>query len=159
MFQFVLALQLRLLGTDQAENDGPVLRDLAQWLETARAPVAIFQQEALEASVAENLRDGTVVAGGVKLALIVSPAQVQTEHNSRMITDHRVIHLDREIKKLVGIVSALTVAFAQLRIEQGGVLRRVDLNVSTAETDQFLDFIPQNVYQVGQVILDFGICG
>ena len=76
-----------------------------------------------------------------------------------MIADHRVIHLDREIKKLVGIVSALTVAFPQLRIEQGGVLRRVDLNISTAETDQFLDLIPQNVYQVGQIILDFRICG
>src|SRR5579863_10608078 len=74
-----------------------------------------------------------------------------------MAANHRVVHFDGKIEQAVGIVAALAVAFANLRIDQGGVLRRVDLNVGAAETNKFGDFIAKQIDEVGEKGVHGGI--
>ena len=96
---------------------------MAQRLETARAFVVVLQQESLELCIAKNLCDRAIVAGGVKLALIISAAKVQAERDAGMITDHRIVHFDRQIQQPVGIVAPLPIALPQIGIQQRSVLR------------------------------------
>jgi len=99
----------------------------------------------LKLGVAENFRDGPVIAGGVKLALIVAPAQMQSERDPRMLTDDSVVHLDGQIEQAVGIVAALPVSFAEFRIQQCSVLRRIDLNIGAPQANQLLHLVAQKV--------------
>ena len=71
-----------------------------------------------------------------------------------MIADHRIVHFDRQIQQPVGIVAALPVSFAQLRIQECGVLRRVDLDVGAAQANQLFHFIAQDIDQIGEVGVD-----
>ena len=48
---------------------------------------------------------------------------MEAEGDARMIADHYIIHFDGKIKQMVGIAAALAITFAQLRVEQRGVLR------------------------------------
>ncbi|MEZ4568889.1 MAG: hypothetical protein R2849_00860 [Thermomicrobiales bacterium] len=52
---------------------------------------------------------------------------MDAEVDARMFADHRVIQLDAAVEQCVGVIPALSIAFADFRVEQGGVLRRVDL--------------------------------
>jgi len=48
---------------------------------------------------------------------------VEAKQDTGIAADHCVIHLNREIKQAVGIISSLPVPLADLGIDQGGVLR------------------------------------
>src|SRR4029450_11251263 len=122
--QLCAAFKRRLLGADQTENNGPVFRNLRQWFKATGTFVVVLEQEALKFSFTKDLRDRTVVTSCVELALVISPAKVQAEDDSGMITDNRVVHLDRESQKSIGIVPTAAVPLPQLWIEERGVLRR-----------------------------------
>src|SRR5262245_37281762 len=74
--QLALAFGFGLLRADQSEHYGAVFRHLGQRFETARALVIEFEQEAIEARLAKNFRNRSVISPRVKLALIVAPTQV-----------------------------------------------------------------------------------
>ncbi|MEZ4521501.1 MAG: hypothetical protein R3A46_07650 [Thermomicrobiales bacterium] len=81
-------------------------------------------------------------------------AEVDAEVDARMFADHRVIQLDAAVEQCVGVIPALSIAFTDLRVEQGGVLRRVDLDVRAAEPDEIRRPGPENIDDIGQVGLD-----
>ena len=68
-----------------------------------------------------------------------------------MLADDGVVHLDARVDQPVGVAAALAVALAQGRVEEGRVLRRVDLHVRAAEPDQLGHLAPREVDDVGQV--------
>ena len=68
-----------------------------------------------------------------------------------MAVDDRVVQLDAGVEQPVRIAAALPVAFAHGLVEQGGVLRRVDLHVLAAEAAEFRDLAAREIHQVGQV--------
>src|SRR6266852_6074962 len=148
--ELVLALQSGLFRTDQAQDDGPVVRNLNERFETTRPLIIEFQQESLEFGLTEDFGDRSVIARGVELALIVSPAQVQAKQDAGMTANHSVIHLDGEIEEAVGITAPLLVALADLGIDQGGILRRVDLNVRAAQSEQFGYLVTKEIDEIGE---------
>src|SRR6266853_550085 len=148
--ELVLALQTGLFRTDQAQDDGPVVRDFTKRFETAGPLIIEFQKKSLEFGLTEDFRNRGVIARGVELALIVSPAQVQAEQDTGMTANHSVIHLDGEIEEAVGIIAPLPVALADLGIDQGGILRRVDLNVRAAQSEQFGYLVTKEIDEIGE---------
>jgi hypothetical protein len=53
---------------------------------------------------------------------------VHPKRHPGVARDDRVVHLDAFVEQLVRIAATPTVAFAQLVIEEGSILRRVDLD-------------------------------
>src|SRR5882672_3676423 len=139
--ELTLALQGGLFRADQTQHNSPVVGDMTERFETTGAFIIELEQESFEFRVAKDLRDRTVIARGVELALVIPPAQVEAKQNTGMAADHRVIHLDGEIKQAVGIISSLPVPLADLGIDQGSVLRGVNLNVRAAQSNQLGHFI------------------
>ncbi len=111
----------------------------------------------MELGAAKNFRDRSVITGGVELTLIISPAHVESEEDSGLAADHRIIHFDGEVEQSVRVIAALAVSLADLGVDQGGVLRRIDLNVSAAQTNQFSHFIAKKIDQVGEKCVYRGI--
>src|ERR1700675_53966 len=74
--EIVLALQCRFFGTDQTQNDCPAVRNLPERVETSGALIIEFEQISLEFRPAKDFRDRSVIARGVELTLVVSPAKV-----------------------------------------------------------------------------------
>src|SRR5207302_1213926 len=134
-FQCVFALQSWLLGADQSQYDGTIFGNLAQRLEPSRALFVIFKEEAVKTCLLEYLGDRAVIARSIEPALIVTAAKVQAENDSGMIANDRIVHFGRKFEKPVGIIASLAISLAQLRIQQSGVLRRVNLNVRASEPD------------------------
>src|SRR5204862_3405018 len=135
------AFECSAFRTVQSQYDNALLGNLLQRFEPSRALVVVIQQETVEASVTENLRNRAVVPRRIELALIIAAAQVQTENDSRVVPDDGVVHFDREIEKTVRVIAALPVSLTELRIKQCRVLRRINLDVRAAKTNQFLHFV------------------
>ena len=147
--------QCGLLGRHQAEHHGAVVGDVLQRREAARTLVVVFEQEATEVGAAEDLlRDRVVAAAGVVLALVVAPAEVDAEGDAGMVADHGVVEFDAAVEQPVRVVAALAVALADGRVEQPGILRRVELDVGAAEADQFGDLGAQDIHHIGEVGID-----
>src|SRR3981189_3102997 len=72
--ELALGLQGGLFRADQTQHDSPVARDMAERFETTGAFIIELEQESLEFRMAKDLRDRTIVARGVKLALVIPPA-------------------------------------------------------------------------------------
>src|SRR6266403_765627 len=120
--ELALALQGALFRADQTQHNSPVAGDMAERFETTGAFIIELEQESLEFRMAKDLRDRGVIARSVELALVVPPAQVEAKQDSGVAANHRVIHLDGEIKQTVGIIPSLPVTFANLGIDQRSVL-------------------------------------
>src|SRR5256885_1365520 len=88
---------------------------------------------------------------------IIPAAQVQAESDSRVVSDDGVVHFDREIKKTVRVISALPVSLTELRIKQCRVLRRINLDVRAAKTNQFLHFVAKDIDEISQIGINLGI--
>src|ERR1700746_1059968 len=102
----------------------------------------------------KHSRDGTVIARGIKPALIVAAAEMETEDHSRMFPDDAIVHLGGKIEQAVRVIATLAVSLTQLGIEQRSILWRFDLDITTPEPNQFINFISQNVDQVGKIGID-----
>src|SRR6266516_2146676 len=79
---------------------------------------------------------------------------MNTESDAGMIADQRVVEFDASIQETIRIVSSLSVAFANFRIEQRRVLRSVDLDVGAAEFDQLLHLAAENVDHISKISVD-----
>src|SRR5690349_8224137 len=73
------------------------------------------------------------------------------ECDAGMVTDHSIVEFDTPIKQAVRIVAALSISLADGRVQQGCVLRRVNLNVSTTKLDQLFDFASKDVDDVSEI--------
>src|SRR5438128_12203637 len=111
---------------------------MLQRSETTRAVVVVLEKEAIELRPFEYARDRLIVAGGVELALVVAAADVHRKRDSGVAFDDRVIHLDARVDQLLGVAAPLSVALAEMRVEQRRVLRRIDLDVSTSQAHQLV---------------------
>src|SRR5579859_204581 len=121
--------------------------------ETARAPIVVLEQETVEEGLLEYARDRLIVAFGVELALVVAAAHMESEGDSRIALDDRVVELDAAVDQLLGVAPALPVALAHGRVEKRPILRRVDLDVCAPEADELVDLAPGQVDDVGEVVV------
>src|SRR6266536_1381459 len=121
--ELVLGLQPGFLGGDQAEHRNPVLRQVAEGLEAARAGVVVLEQEALKERLLEDAGDRLVIALRIELALVVAATHVEAEGDPGMVRDDGVVQLDAEVDQLLGGGAPLAEALAHLGVQQRPVLR------------------------------------
>src|SRR5713226_3295088 len=153
LLQLALGLELWLLGRDEAEDGESVFRQVRERLEASRAPVVVLEQKPVEESLLEDARNRLVVTFGVVLALVVAAADVEPKGHARMALDDRIVELDAAVDQLLGVAPPLTVALPHGRVEEGSVLRRVDLYVRAAEADQLIHLAPREVDHVREVLV------
>jgi len=79
---------------------------------------------------------------------------MQAEDNAGMVADHGVVHLHSKVDEAIGVVAPLPVARANVGIEQGGVLGRIDLDVAATEAYQFRHLVFHDVHDVGEIGID-----
>src|SRR5260370_166339 len=93
-----------------------------------------------------------------ELALVVASADVHRERDAGMAIDDRVVQFDAAVDQLFRVAAPLTVALTHLRIEQGRVLGRIDLDVCAAQANQLFDLKPRDVDDIGQVLVARLVC-
>src|SRR4029453_16466342 len=90
---------------------------------------------------------------------MVPAADVDAEGHAAVPLDDRVVELDARVEHLVRVAAALPVPFANRFIQQRVVLWRVDLDVLTSESLQFLDLASCEVDEIREVGVTGGIRG
>src|SRR5260370_15928468 len=100
---------------------------------------------------AEDGRYGFVIATGVESAVVVAPAYMDGKGDTGMVADNGIVHFDTDIDHLIRVAAALAIALAHLRIEQRGVLGRVDLDVGAAQAREFIHFATREIHDVGKI--------
>jgi hypothetical protein len=95
--------------------------------------------------VEDLLGDRIVATGRIEHALVVAAADRKAEDNSLLVesVEYSIVEFDGLIDDAIRVDPTDAVTFADLRIEQGSILRCVDLDVGAAEANQFLDLAPQ----------------
>ena len=112
----------------------------------------------MEPQPAEHLLcDPIVPARGVEHALAVAATDMDAEGDAGMAVDDGVVELDARVQQAIRIAAALPVSVADRLVEQGGVLRRVDLHVLASKAPQFFDFAPREVDDIRQVRVARGV--
>src|ERR1700674_1168517 len=116
--------------------------------EASRAPVVVLEQESVEQRLLEDARDRLLVPLGVELALVVATADVESKGDAGVALDDGVVELDAAVDQLLGVAPSLPVAFPHRRVQEGSVLRRVDLDIGAAEANQLVDLAAGQVDHV-----------
>src|SRR5713226_6744807 len=105
---------------------------MPQRFKASRALIVVFEQEALKAGLSKYAGNGFIVTTGIELALVVAPADMNAKGDARVIANDGIIHLNTGVDDFVGVVPALAIALAHLRIKQRGILGSIDLDVSAS---------------------------
>src|SRR6266849_6171956 len=130
--QFVERFQPGLLGCQQTKHHKAIFRHMSQWFKASRALIVVFEQEALKAGLSKYARNGFIVTTGIELALVVTPADVNAKGDAGMIANDGIVHLNTCIDDFIGVVPALAIPLAHLRIKKRGILGSIDLDVSAS---------------------------
>src|SRR5581483_5840385 len=101
--------------------------------------------------LAKNARDRFIVAGRIEFALVIATTDMDTKGNARMTVDDCVVHFNTEIDQAIRVAAALAIALAYPWIEQSRVLRRVYLDIRTAQANKLFHFVAREVYDIRQV--------
>ena len=140
-----MLFQRRHLAADEAEHHALVLHE-AQRREVAGALGVVFEQEVIDARLAEEaLGDRLVAAGRQIVALEIAAAHVHAEHHvGRRARDRVVDGLDVEIDQPVGLSARGFDLLADRGIAQQRDRDLVELDVAAAGLDQPGDLLAED---------------
>ena len=144
-----------VFGGHEAEHGDLVLRKRAAGARTSRNARRRTRAAAVGPDAREEaLRQPVVPALDEPSARLVSTAQVHRERDTFVLPIDEVVELEAEIEPTLRRPAPARIEVAVGRVDEQRVVRRVELNVGGAQTDELVDLLAQDLGDRAEKLLE-----